>query len=293
MDDKFEKQENVKLTESLRIWLNESYGTFTIDQVYRDLCVTDLKGKNLIRVNLHRAVEKGVIERGQVTGSYRKIDHEADQIEILDEIPEPLAIYFPGGIEEFVQIYPHNILINAGSTNAGKTAFNLNFAYENRDKFKVIYWSSEMGSEELTIRISKFGYPIAEWRKIKFFERTYDFHQVINPNAINIIDYLEVMEGEFFKVGDSIRKIFEKLDKGIALISLQMDTGKKCAWGGQKTMDKARLYITLDQGKMTIVKAKNQMESGGIASGLSRAFRLIDNGSRFVWAKKWVRAWET
>jgi hypothetical protein len=280
------------ITEHFRMWLHECYGTFNIEQIYKDLGITNLKEKNLIRVNLSREVERGTIERGQITGTYRKVDQEADRIEILEKAPVPLSVSIPGDVDTFVNIYPGNILINAGSPNAGKTAFDLNFAYDNRNNFEVIYWSSEMESEELTARTLTFGHPQDEWNKIAFWKRTRDFHQVINPNAVNIIDYLEVVEGEFFKVGDNIRKIFEKLDRGIALVSLQMDPGGKFAWGGPKTLDKARLYITLDKGEMTIIKAKNQINSkeNGNVNGMVRRFSFENDGSKFVW-EGWKRAW--
>jgi putative DNA primase/helicase len=279
-------------TEDFRMWLHECYGTFNIEQIYRDLGITNLKEKNLIRVNLSREVERGTIERGQTTGTYRMVDQEADRIEILEKAPVPLSISIPGDVNKLVNIYPGNILIIAGSPNAGKTAFDLNFAYDNRNNFEVIYWSSEMESEELTARTLTFKHPRDEWNKIVFLKRTHDFHQVINPNAVNIIDYLEVIEGEFFKVGDNIRKIFEKLDRGIALVSIQMDPGKQLGWGGPKTLDKARLYITLDKGKMTIVKAKNQTNSKRNCNvdGMVRRFSFENDGSKFVW-EEWERAW--
>jgi hypothetical protein len=271
------------------MWLSECYGAFTIDQIYRDLVVTNLKDKNLIRVNLTREVDRGVIEKGKVMGSYIKVDQESDRLEILGAPPSPLPIKIPGEVENYVHIYQGNIIVNAGSPNAGKTAFDLNFAYENKDNYEVIYWSSEMGSEELSIRTGKFGYPTDEWNKIDFRKRTHDFHQIIKPDALNIIDYLEVVEGEFFRIGDNIRKIFEKLDKGIALISLQMDTGAQFAWGGQKTLDKARLYITLDKNRMVIVKGKNRASSDMNPNGLARSFKLV-SGCKFLW-DKWERAW--
>ena len=52
-------------------------------------------------------------------------------------------------------------------------------------------------------------------------------------------------------------KIFEKLQGGIALVFIQMNKGQQFGWGGQKTVDKARLYFTLDDNKVTIIKGKN------------------------------------
>ena len=269
------------LTENLKLWLSDCFGTFTIEQIYRDLDVTNLKDKNLIRVNLHREVEKGIIEKGRVMGQYTVINQEADPIEILDKIPISLPIKWPGEIEGYVKTYPSNIIVISGSSNAGKTAFALNTAHRNKDQFEVFYLSSEMGSEELTLRTAGFDCPTADWKKINFRKRTQDFHQAIKPDALNIIDYLEVIEGKFYLIGDDIRKIYQHLNKGIALICLQMDKGATFAWGGQKTLDKARLYLTMDDNRLTIVKGKN-WTSRVNPNGLVRSFSL-HNGSKFVW----------
>ena len=269
------------LTENFYLWIDDAYGQFDTKQLYADLGVTNPKDKNLIRVTLHNLVESGILERGRLTGTFRKIDAEANSILLLDEEPAPIPLKLPGGEEEYVDIHKGNVIANAGSSNQGKTAYDLNVAINNRDTFEVIYFSSEMGPEELTLRTLKFNMPRDEWKKIKFKKRTENFHDVVKPNALNIIDYLEVVDGEFFKIGDNIRKIYEKLDSGIALISLQMDRGAKFAWGGQKTLDKARLYITLDNNQLTIVKGKNRASRVN-PNGLVRPFKLV-NGCDFRW----------
>ena len=276
-----EDQRIENLAENFYLWIDDAYGQFDIKQLYMDLGVTTSADKNKIRVTLHRLAEKGILERGRLTGTYRKINDEANPIELLEEEPTPVALTLPGNIEEYVDVYSGNVIVNAGSSNSGKTAFDLNVAIKNCDAFEVIYFSSEMGAEELTLRISKFDIPREEWKKIKFKKRVADFQDVIQPDALNIIDYLEVIEGEFYKIGDNIRKIYEKLNSGIALISLQMDRGAKFAWGGQKTLDKARLYITLDNNQLTIVKGKNRASTVN-PNGIIRPFKLV-NGCDFRW----------
>ena len=269
------------LTENFYLWIDDAYGQFDIKQVYADLAVTMPKDKNLLRVALHRLVEKGILQRGRLNGIFRKVETEANSIELLDEEPTPIPIKLPGNIEEYVDIYTGNVIVDAGSSNAGKTAYDLNVAINNCNTFDVNYFSSEMGAEELTLRISKFDVPQSEWKKIQFKKRVENFEDVIQPDALNIVDYLEVIEGEFYKIGDNIRKISTKLDRGIALISLQMDRGAKFAWGGQKTLDKARLYITLDGNELRIVKGKNRASNVN-PNGLVRPFKLV-NGWDFRW----------
>lgn len=269
------------LAENFRLWIEDLFGSFDIRQMYTDLGVTTPQDKVLLRVALHRLVADGILERGRLMGTYRKIDAEADSIGLLEEEPVPIPIKLPGGIEEYVDIFPGNIIVNAGSPNAGKSAYDLNCAIQNCDDFEVIYFSSEMGPEELTLRTSKFDIPKNEWKKIQFKKRVENFQDVVQPDALNIVDYLEVIEGEFYKIGDHIRKIYQKLDRGIAMISLQMDRGAKFAWGGQKTLDKARVYLTLDAGVLTLQKGKNRSSTVN-PDGLSRSFKLI-SGCEFRW----------
>ena len=269
------------LAEHLRLWLDECYGTFTIEQVYKELGITDPRDKNLVRVTLYREVERGKLEKGRVMGQYTVVEDQAESIEILDEKPTPLSIKYPAKIEEYVNTYSSNVVVVAGSPNAGKSAFAFNTAILNKDQFEVFYWSSEMGSEEITLRTMESDYPAADWKKIIFKRRTHDFHQIIKPDALNIVDYLEVIEGKFYLIGDDIRKIYERLNKGIALICLQMDKGATYAWGGQKSTDKARIYVTLDGNKLTVIKAKNWASKRN-PNGLVRSFKL-HNGIKFVW----------
>jgi hypothetical protein len=60
-----------------------------------------------------------------------------------------------------------------------------------------------------------------------------------------------------------------------------MDRGKQFGWGGQKTVDKARLYFTLDDNKLTIIKGKN-WASGENPKGKVIPFKL-HNGAKFEW----------
>jgi hypothetical protein len=276
------KDRNSNLTEDFRLWIANANGTFTIQQIYTDLCVTERKDKDIIRHHIKESIEKKIIERSSTNGVYRKIDQDTNQIVIPTVKPIPLSIKLPGEIEEYVKIFPGNIIIVAGTSDGGKTAYALNLAYANRDKFEVVYFSSEMVGEELRERIDHFeGTTLDEWNKIFFEERTIDFQDKIRPNALNIIDYLEVIEGEFFKVGNNIRLIFEKLDRGTAVICLQKNFGAKLAQGAEQTLAKARLYVTIENNILKIIKGKNRATKLNPA-GLTRRFHLI-GGIKFVW----------
>ena len=77
----------------------------------------------------------------------------------------------------------------------------------------IIYCSSEMGPVEL-----KCVYPnlkifkCQNGEKIKFIERASNFVDIIEPDGINIIDYMEITDN-FYKVAEYTKEIFDKLQK--------------------------------------------------------------------------------
>jgi len=106
---------------------------------------------------------------------------------------------------------------------------------------------------------------IGDW-KFEAIERNEDYESVIDPDGLNVIDYIEPGE-EIYKIGGVLRRIHEKLHKGIAVIMLQkkrrqiLKTGAaagELGYGAEFTLLRPRLYITLDPGIARIVSAKNR-----------------------------------
>jgi hypothetical protein len=52
------------------------------------------------------------------------------------------------------------------------------------------------------------------WKKCKFWEKTNSFIDVIRPDTINIIDYLE-LDDTFYKVAGILKDIHNKTKKGV------------------------------------------------------------------------------
>jgi hypothetical protein len=89
----------------------------------------------------------------------------------------------------------------AGAADAGKTALLLNFIKLNQFDFSIYYQSSEMGKEELASRLVNFeDITLDEWN-FNAEERSTDFADVIRPDCINIIDYME-LTGDFYNVAE-------------------------------------------------------------------------------------------
>jgi len=198
---------------------------------------------------------------------------------------EFVKFWLPFKLHDYVGILPGNIIIIAGAPNAGKTALIMNILKNNRNNFKDIhYFNSEVDKEELKLRLGKFDIGLNDWG-MKAWVRASDFSDVIRPGRgnLNVIDFLEVHD-EFYKVGQYIKDIHSKLDGAIAVIALQKNAGQDNGLGGFRSMEKARLTISMDNGKMKVTKAKNfitQVNPNGFIAEFS-----LSNGCRFLPAGK-------
>jgi hypothetical protein len=236
-----------------------------------------------------------ILEKDQKRdGWFRRIDSEVQSIDWLNTESEEIRVEFPFGISRLVKILPKNIIVVAGAMDAGKTAFLLNFVAKNSDRFKgrMHYFSSEMGPLELKTRLEKFPGQLEYWKdKFYFYERSSNFADMIKPDDINIIDYLELSgaEGsEFTKAGYFIRQIFDKLNNGIALIAIQKKRGIDLGRGAELTAEKARLYLSLDSGKVKIVKAKNWRTSDN-PNNKYKTYKLVDGCKIQEITKDWIK----
>ena len=153
----------------------------------------------------------------------------------------------------------------------------------------MVYFSSEMGALELRTRLQRFGVPLDSWT-FRAKERSHDFADVIAPDALNIVDFLELHDN-FYMVCGLIKSIYDKLAKGVAVVALQKNPGTETGLGGQRSIEKARLALALDQNLLKITKAKNWSQEGLNPNGMELRFKLVD-GCRFTKQGDWVRRTE-
>jgi hypothetical protein len=188
---------------------------------------------------------------------------------------------WPFELENYVLMYPKNIAVLAGESNAGKTAFLLDTIRRNMDKYDIHYYSSEMGPEELKLRLSKFE-GVEKWR-FDPRERVSNYADLVRqyPDDMHMIDYMEIASGEFFLIAGELREIFDKLGKGIAIVALQKKKGAELGRGAEFSLEKPRLYLSMGHGILKIVKGKNWAVEGMNPNGQEFYFKLI-NGAKFV-----------
>ena len=263
----------------------------SIYPIYINLNLKERKDKKNVSEALRKLCNEGIIEKsGNKNGQYRKVDNTVEVIDFMNADDSEFEIALPMGINTFVKIQPKNIIVVAGSPNSGKTALLLNIAHDNLAKHRVEYFSSEMGAAELKSRLVQFDEPLEYWKGFKPKERADNFADVIVPDAINIIDFLELTE-DFYLVGRYMRDIFNKLTTGIAIVALQKAPGASMGRGGVGSLEKPRLYLTMESNKIQIVKGKNWRYPYQNPNGMEREFRLV-NGCKFMPEKGWELAEE-
>lgn len=211
----------------------------------------DARGEAKRRVQkvLDDLVIEGMITAyGTRDGDYRLVDKNEYRMNLMEDMGDPLHIHLPLLLSTMCELFPKNVVLISGEKDAGKTCAALNIAFFNRDTWKVHYFNSEMSTRELQKRLLKFpqhDYPLHEWLKINWHTKAKNFEDLIDPNGLNIIDFLEV-GGEAYLVTEDIRRAFDKLDQGILVIVMQKRSYKEFAVGGEGTLEKARLAINLE-----------------------------------------------
>lgn len=278
--------------DEIREWVNNTTGYFNIGNCYKDMDAQTKEQKVNVRVNLHRLVAEKVIERDrEINGRYRKVDTTIEKIDWEAASDEHLDIRLPLDVTNYCNVNPSNILIVAGCKDAGKSAFCLNTAILNLRKYKINYYSNEMGDVEIKRRLRKamihLNVTTESLRKINFFKRLDNFADVLEDeeNLISIIDYVDVTKDAFL-IGETIKTIFAKLKKSVCLIALQKDYGKDLARGGASSLDKCRVYVTLERGKAKIVSGKDWVNEHINPAGLETNYKLIQ-GCKFISETEW------
>jgi hypothetical protein len=268
-------------------WVGDTLGWFNVKDLYHQLGLGTQALQKIAKQALRAMIDEKVLEaHTSMNGMYRKTQSDVNIIK-LDEIDNPyLDITWPFEIEQFVLTLPKSIAVVAGTPNSGKSAFLLNTARMNQDRFKVRYFSSEMGQAEIVTRVKKFGFPLSSWN-VEFIERSDHFQDLILPDGFNVIDFLELHDN-FFILGGEIKKIFDALNEGVAVIAIQKNPGAATGIGGYRGLEKPRLYMNMEPGKIEIVKGKNWTTEFENPNGLKTNFNLV-NGCSFRQTSEWYR----
>jgi len=293
-------------TEVIRLYVSETEGIFCYRDMWEHLDIKSDTGRTTLRKVMQRLVGEGLVERvtSKGDGWFRRILADAEEIDWQHADPSKiLKVNYPYGVSdqtafsfsEHVRAYPGNVQIVGGRTNQGKTCWLLNMLAVNLDNFhESVYMTNEMEAEELASRLSYFKW--VSWvysdnsPRFKAIKRYENWWDVISPDGLNIIDYLDPGESAYM-VGPYIDKIKRKLRNGIAIIALQKGSltirtktgiehrATEYAVGGQFGEHRARLVIYIEEGYLLVKKCKSW--NGQNPNGRKYKFSIIEHGSQF------------
>ena len=230
-----------------------------VEQYLLPLLPAKKSGNKPILMALSRLTREGLIERLPLPATYRTLKNSYQGIHIKD-VQEGtwLDVSLPFNLHRYVRLAPGNMVVFAGVTNAGKSALILNMIRDNMSKHKCVYISSEMSAAAVKGRLNKMD-DKTDWNftVIDNWDQSPD---VLEPGAFNFLDWVEAGE-EPFRVADRLSKIQSKLQsQGLVVVAMQKNKASTAAIGGEQTMSKASLYLTVNPDypgqRMTVTKAK-------------------------------------
>jgi hypothetical protein len=270
----------------VREWVLTSDGFFLTSDCFRELGLTSRDFQKAATLAMLKLANAGVIERhGNRRGCYRLVDTSEDVIDLKAASIEEFPITMPLSLSDLAILDPGTITIFAGAKDAGKSALAIETAKLNLGRFPIVYMTSEMYGTELRKRLELHkDLSIDDWAKsVKFIKRTGNWaDKITGERMLYIIDYIEPAEDRLYEVGTILRSIHEKLKDGVAIICIQKKYGDDLGRGGQFTLDKARLYISLDGGRPNrakIISCKSFRDRNPRGMVLHFKYR---NGSEFV-----------
>ena len=263
----------------LREYVMGADGIFSSQEFFKATQLQqNIRTQKTVSQGFSRLVDEGLIERyGGKNGLFRKVEGECEVIDFINCDLKTSVVSLPLGLDELVEVYPSNIIMLAGVSNMGKTAFMIDMIYRNMQKMEVWYFNSEMDGPELKKRLSDFR-AVDSLRDWKFNSRSMveNMEDVVakGPGKLNIIDYLE-LDQDHYKISGMIRRIHKKLDGALAVIAIQKKPGTPVGVGGYGTIYKSRLALNIEKGVCEIFKAKNWKGKRN-PNGLKRKFDIID-----------------
>jgi len=261
-------------------WIKDTTGEFHLKDVLVQL---NLEPDNYghLKTVMSRLCKKGLAKSvGRRDGFYKAINTEYDTLNFKGKNPTGyFDIKYPFGLEEYVKTPRRSVVVVGGSVDAGKSAIAHNLIALNHGKYKIILFDSENSDAEIEDRLSKHeGY--MGWADDLVRSRSDDFEDVIEPDALNIIDYLEAPEN-LWEIRRPLRRIRDKLNQGVAVIMLQKPEGRDLPYGKDWAKQLARVVLTMEGGVIKILKGKSWAKTETNPVGLRWSFKLV-GGEKFV-----------
>jgi hypothetical protein len=271
--------------------------TFNDDKLFRDLEITSRDARKEAQKKLSYLVKEQVLKKDKNAYIYinRDITYipwyncKEDYIKLVlpsSHHPDDLT-YF--GFEDVAKFSPGSLIVIAGVSNAGKSTLCRNILWDNMHTMKSVYFSSETTGPAFKryAQVMNWQDPFKDGKPVfELVERYRDYEDVIRNGWLNLIDWLDIEDGEFFKIGNTLSMIKEKNPLGITVVAIQKDANKELGRGASFSKEKASLYMTLDYDKdhelyrLTIEKCKEWVGAFD-PNHKTYGFQITEAGTQF------------
>lgn len=299
-----EKRER-NLTKEFREWIYLQNAYWKLTDAFSGLQILTKEEKNATHVAINRMINgkdaEGIVleKHPSMISCYRLLVKDCEEITFEDDEDEGefFDVRLPMGLNNLVRVYQGNIVLVAGEWNSGKTSFLLNVLVSNKNRFPIRYISSEMRSQEFKLRFKTFGIDKDHWMPdamTKYIKASSSVYTQIDPDGLNIIDYLEFPNSDYTKGSELLVGIHNALRKGIAVVGVQKKEGQRLPRSSDMVLEKPRLAIALSKdvhagpdniGVVEILKAK--IPIAGKCDGKKLRFEFIGRGSGFKVLQDW------
>ena len=245
---------------------------------------------------LRRQAVKGTLEKDKTTrGSlYRYVCRDKKHIDWVSAVPDDeLPIRWPRArakgdatVFEFhnrISVRPNDLIVISGASNSGKSTFARNFMAENIDAWdgKIQMMVNEFSPGRFKTTIQRMNWVSMVYDdgspRFELIERTEDWQDIIQPDGINIIDWIGLGDN-FYRIRTVLGSIQSKLNGGIAMVMLQKSKDKQYGEGGGFGEHLAAVYLSIDFGRLTVMKIK-EPKGGNDLIGKVYGFDIVDGAA--------------
>ena len=120
----------VSLHTMIEDWIKDNQGIFSTYQIDTELNLKTRQDKNNRSRVLNRLEKQGLVRKdGKKSGQWRTVSKESEQMDIFAVEVEKVKLPLCLGIYGLVHVYPGSIIVVAGTSNSGKSAFALNLLF--------------------------------------------------------------------------------------------------------------------------------------------------------------------
>ena len=280
-----------KIRDEVRDYIERlDYGeAFTLGVMDLELQIRDKEHKAIRMQEVRSQVQNKHLRkhRGRA-GHYKKLQ-PIDIIEWWKAPSDPLDLYLPFDLSDYTQstyirIFAGNMIACAGRQNAGKTSIAQEVIEQNIDRNlfpgKIRYLVNESGGPEIRYRLENNTCITPEkWKEnVIVINRSADYADALDPDAFNVIDYLTDYE-EAWSIGRQMSEVYEVIrnQPGVVWVNLQKDSDRDTGRGGSVTLDIPRLYLSMNETEVKIVKAKFAGKLN--PNGQIRDFKISEEGN--------------